>query len=200
MGSAPTSDRFLNPGVNRSAIRPLPAMAGRSCVAGARGRGLQPHQPPRKRTSWVEVGVTTSVYGEVQDHQDFTGRLDADSTVEIRARVTGYIEIAPFEEGDLVRGPSGDYPGDLLFRIDSKTYKADLAQAEANLKTAIAESTLQNLNAIRARSMVLSRSIGKEEFDQVMGARDKAKATVLSMEAARDRAQVYVGYTDVRAP
>jgi multidrug efflux pump subunit AcrA (membrane-fusion protein) len=155
---------------------------------------------PTKTHKLVEVDVVTPVADEVQDHQDFTGRLDADAIVAIRARVTGYIEKAPFDEGDYVRGPSGDYPGDVLFYIDSKTYDADLAQAEANLKQSIAERTLQELNAIRARQMVNSRSIGKEEYDTTIGARDKAKATVLAMEAARDRASVYVGYCKVRAP
>ena len=64
------------------------------------------------------------------DYQDFTGRLTAIKTVDIRARVTGYVKSVPFKEGDPVK------KGDLLFEIDPLTYLADLNQAKANLKLA----------------------------------------------------------------
>src|SRR5262245_56623396 len=68
----------------------------------------------------VEVIATTPITDEVLDYQDFSGRLDAFRTVEIRARVTGYVNEAPFKEGDPVK------KGDVLFHIDPRSYKADL--------------------------------------------------------------------------
>jgi RND family efflux transporter MFP subunit len=150
--------------------------------------------PPPKPDRAVEVVVTTPISDSVLDYQDFTGRLDAFRTVEIRARVTGYVDDAPFKEGDLVK------KGDTLFLIDSRTYRADLAQAVANLKLAQTDRDLQDLNASRARRMMPSRAIGKEEYDQIMANREKSRATVGSMEAARDRALLYVDYTNVIAP
>src|SRR5437870_5181160 len=74
----------------------------------------------------VEVVVTTPITDEVEDYQDFTGRLDGLRTNEIRARVSGFILTAPFKEGDYV------HEGDILFQIDSQSYKADVALAVAN--------------------------------------------------------------------
>jgi RND family efflux transporter MFP subunit len=142
----------------------------------------------------VEVIVTTPITDEVTDYQDFTGRLDALKTVDVRPRVSGYVVDAPFKEGDLV------HEGDLLFRIDPRTYQADFNLAEANLKVAEAERTFQTKKAIRDRQLVATNSIQKEEYDQTVANRDKAIANVGSMAAARDRARIYLDYTRVTAP
>src|SRR5262245_44199206 len=81
----------------------------------------------------IEVVVTTPITGEVTDYQDFTGRLDALKTVDIRARASGFVMEAPFKEGDFV------HEGDLLFQIDRRPYQATLNQSEANLKVAKAD-------------------------------------------------------------
>ena len=78
----------------------------------------------------VKVVVTPPITDTVIDYQDFTGRLDAVKTVDIRARVSGYVTQMPFKEGDRVK------EGDLLFQIDPRPYQADFNQAEANLKVA----------------------------------------------------------------
>jgi RND family efflux transporter MFP subunit len=142
----------------------------------------------------VEVVVTAPVADQVLDYQDFTGRLDAFRTVDMRPRVSGYIVEAPFKEGDRVE------KGKVLFTIDDRIFSADLAQAEANLKLAIADRALQDVNSSRARQMIRTRSIGQEEYDQVLANREKSRATVGSMQAARDKAAVYVGYTRVKCP
>src|SRR5438128_6688151 len=89
--------------------------------------------PTERAKKPIQVIVTTPVRDEVADYQDFTGRLDGLKTVDIRARVSGFIMEAPFKEGDLVD------EGDLLFQIDTRPYQAALNQAEANLKVAIAD-------------------------------------------------------------
>src|SRR4051812_44523035 len=105
------------------------------------GCGTHPRARPEKT---VEVDVTTPIADEVIDYQDFTGRLDAFRTVDIRAHVTGYVNEGTLKEGDLVQ------KGDSLFRIDPRPFNADLAQAEANLKLGITERDLQEANAARA--------------------------------------------------
>src|SRR5258707_12338718 len=99
--------------------------------------GCQRTPPVARDSRPTEVIVTTPVTAEVTDYQDFTGRLEAVQTVEIRARVSGYVNAVPFKEGDLVR------EGDLLFAIDPRPYQNQLdaakpqaATAEANLKLA----------------------------------------------------------------
>jgi RND family efflux transporter MFP subunit len=156
--------------------------------------GCNQAPPPARGAKTAEVIVSTPITGEVADYQDFTGRLEAIKTVDIRARVTGYIMDAPFKEGDEV------HEGDLLFRIDPQTYQADLNQAEANLKLAHADRKYQEKTMDRARTMIANKSIGRDEYDQDVAAWEKSKATVGAMEAARDRAQLYVNYTRVISP
>jgi RND family efflux transporter MFP subunit len=150
-----------------------------------------PAAPPAKT---VQVIVTQPITYDVTDYQDFTGRLDAFRTVDIRSRVTGYIHDAPFKEGDLV------HEGDLLFQIDPRPYAADLNQAKANLTLAEADRNLQEKIVARARKLISGRNISQEEFDQDVAASEKAQATIGAMQAARDRSQLYVDYTRVTAP
>ena len=155
--------------------------------------GCRPAPPPN-RNKVIEVLVTTPITDEVTDYQDFTGRMDALMTVDIRPRVSGYVMQAPFKEGDLVE------EGDLLFEIDPRTYKADLELAEANLRQAEAEAKLQDHRASRARRLIGTNSISPEDYDQITALRDKAIATVGAMKAARDRAELYLGFTRIVAP
>ena len=142
----------------------------------------------------MEVVVTTPITGEVTDYQDFTGRLDALKTVDIRARASGFVMEAPFKEGDFV------HEGDLLFQIDRRPYQATLNQAEANLKVAKADRNLQEKNAQRARVLIGSKSIAREDYDTILATSEKAAATVGATEAARDLAELNLSYTRVTAP
>jgi RND family efflux transporter MFP subunit len=142
----------------------------------------------------VSVVVTRPIKDVVTDYQDFTGRLDALMTVDIRARVSGYIVEAPFKEGDYV------HKGDLLFQIDRRPFEAALNQAIANLKQAQADENLQDKNARRARTMIGSQSISKEDYDTMIATAEKSKATTGSMEAARDMTQINLDWTRVIAP
>jgi multidrug efflux system membrane fusion protein len=149
---------------------------------------------PQEAKKAIEVIATTPITDEVTDFQDFTGRLDALKTVDIRARVSGFVMTAPFKEGDVV------HEGDLLFQIDRRTYEASFNQAEANVKQAIAERNLMDKNTIRARKMIEGRSLSQEDYDTTVANLEKSKATVGSMEAARDMAKLYLDFTRVTAP
>jgi RND family efflux transporter MFP subunit len=145
-------------------------------------------------TKKPKVIVTTPITDMVMDFQDFTGRLDAVHTAEIRARATGYITEVPFKEGDLVK------QGDLLFQIDVRPYAADLNQAEANLKLALADRNLWEKNVERAKVMIRTNAMSREDFDSAHAAFEKATASVGSFTAARDKAKLYLDYTRVIAP
>jgi RND family efflux transporter MFP subunit len=151
-------------------------------------------QEKEKGTKPTEVVVTTPITDEVIDFQDFTGRLSAIKTAEIRARVTGYIMEAPFKEGDTVR------KDDLLFQIDIRSYQADLKVAEANVKLAQSDRDVQERNVRRDENSLRSRAISQEQYDQTVAAFEKAKANVAAMEASRDRAKLYLDYTRVISP
>jgi multidrug efflux system membrane fusion protein len=151
--------------------------------------GKQSKAPP-------EVIVELPVPDDVIDYQDFTGRIDALKTVDIRPRVSGYITEAPFTEGETVK------EGQLLFQIDPRTYQDDLNSADANLKQAEADLVLQTKRAERGIRLINSGTgaIGPEDYDQLIAARDKAKATVNAMKAARDRAKLFLDFTRVTVP
>jgi multidrug efflux system membrane fusion protein len=152
--------------------------------------------PPPKQAKIPEVEVTTPASDDVIDYQDFTGRIDALKTVDIRPRVSGYITEAPFAEGEMIN------EGDLLFQIDPRTYQADLDQAEANIRQAEADFVLQTKRAERGIRLVNSGTgaVSPEDLDQLIAARDKAKASIGAMKATRDRAKLYLDFTHVVAP
>jgi RND family efflux transporter MFP subunit len=141
-----------------------------------------------------EVVASVPVTDEVRDFEDFTGRLDALKTVDVRSRATGYVLKVPFKEGDQVK------EGELLFQIDPEPYQADLNVADANVNLAEADVRLQQRLTERARTLVGTSSVSREEYDQNVGALDKANATLGSMKAARDKAKLYLSYTRVVAP
>jgi RND family efflux transporter MFP subunit len=166
-----------------------PLAAGLLLAAGcAQPAARTPEKKP------VEVIATTPVRGQVTDYQDFTGRLDGVQTVDIRARVTGFVMSAPFKEGDLVR------EGDLLFQIDDRTYKADLNLAAANLKLAKADQNLQQKVVTRARTLSGTRAMAQEDYDTAVATWEKSQANVEATGATRDRSQLYLDYTRVTAP
>jgi membrane fusion protein, multidrug efflux system len=161
-----------------------------SMVFLAAGCGKTPQEAEKK----PKVDVTIPITGTVTDYEDFTGRLDALKTTDIRAHVSGYILKAPFKEGDEVNKDA------VLFEIDPRTFEADYNQADANLKLAIADSKLQEKNAKRASTIVRSRAMSEEDYETAMATAEKARATVKATEAAKNRAKVYLDYTKVTAP
>lgn len=147
---------------------------------------------PEKRAP--EVIISNPVLAEVADFQDFTGRLEGIKTVDIRARVTGFVLTAPFQEGDLV------HEGDPLFTIDPQTYKADFDLAAANLKLAKADLNLQQKTTARARVLVRSSAMAQEDYDTALATAEKSQASIEAMAATKDRAKMYLDYTQVNAP
>jgi RND family efflux transporter MFP subunit len=162
----------------------LAALGGTGCGNGQAAKG---GKNPR-------VIIASPVTGTIMDYQDFTGRLEAVKAVEVRARVTGYVNEAPFKEGDLVK------EGAVLFQIDPRPYQADLNQAKANLKVAIAERNLQEQNVERARRLVATKTLSSEEYQTIAAANEKAGATVGALQAAQEKAELYLDYTRVTAP
>ena len=104
--------------------------------------------------------------------ESFTGRVVAPETVALRPRVSGYIDKVAFEEGALVEA------GDLLFQIDPRPYQARKQAAQAQLAQARSELALANSQAERARSLMESRAISREEYDQRNAAKMSARALV----------------------
>jgi RND family efflux transporter MFP subunit len=188
-GSAKPSRRHLARAGN-------PSLALRACVPAAvllavvlvSGCG---QAPAAQKAKTIEVEFTTPITGTVIDYQDFTGRLDAVKTIEIRSRVSGYVTEVPFKEGDVV------HEGDLLFQIDPRPYQADLDQQEANLKLAEADRNLQEKNVARARRLMGINSLSREDYDTAVATWEKSVAAVGAAQAARDKSKLNLIYARV---
>lgn len=123
-----------------------------------------------------------------------TGRIEAINRVEIKARVSGYLEKVAFADGAAVN------QGDLLFQIDPRPYQATLAQAEASVAEAKAALEKTNADLRRAEPLVASRAISREEYDLRLAQRDASIATVQSAEAQVDAAKLDLEFTSIKAP
>lgn len=140
------------------------------------------------------VSVAAALERDVRQWDEFTGRIEAVESVELRPRVSGYIEKVNYEEGQEVA------KGDVLFVIDQRTYRAAWAQADAELARAKAHAELARKEAARAKTLADARAISAEEFDQRTAAVAQADAAVRAAEAARAVAALDLEFTEVRAP
>lgn len=167
----------------------LVALMAAVFVAGcdARSEAGQQMPPP-------EVDVAQVIAEPVTLWESFTGRVVAPQTVELRPRVSGYIDQVAFEEGELVKA------GDLLFQIDPRPYRARLQAAKAELEQATSQLELAKSEAGRAKTLLESRAISREEYDQRSAALLSAKALVNAARASVDTAELDLQYTRVTAP
>jgi multidrug efflux system membrane fusion protein len=141
-----------------------------------------------------DVSVATVAAKPVRQWDEFTGRVVAVETVELRPRVSGYVQRVAYAEGQEVR------KGDLLFAIDPRPYRAALDRAQADLARAQAEARLARTQDARAQSLIEARAISKEEFETRRAATAQGNAAVRAAEAAVTAARLDLQFTSVRAP
>ncbi|WP_409299580.1 efflux RND transporter periplasmic adaptor subunit [Pseudomonas sp. KCJK8993] len=151
--------------------------------------GGQAGAPPAAQVSAARVVVKP-----VRQWDEFSGRIAATDAVEVRARVSGYIERIAFKEGDEVK------PGDLLYGIDPRPYKASYDNALAQLARARATAELARVQEQRAQVLVAVNAISREVFDTRRAAAAQGAADVRAAEAALASAQLDLGFTEVRSP
>jgi RND family efflux transporter MFP subunit len=140
------------------------------------------------------VSVAKALERELPVWDEFAGRLEAVETVEVRPRVSGYVESVNFVEGSLVR------KGDLLFVIDPRPYQAQLAGAEAELERAIARAELTAAEAERSEKLLEIRAVSREEYEQQVSAAREAEANVAAARAAVQSARLNLEFTRVVSP
>ena len=154
----------------------------------ARAPGEAPAAAP------LPVTVSYPVEREVTDYADYTARTAAVDSVELRARVSGYLEKVSFKEGSLVQ------KGDVLFEIDPRTYQAVLAQTKGNLGTVVARVKRLEADFARAQQMFAKQAIGREEYDKIAGDLGEATASRGASQASVERAHLDLDFTNVTAP
>jgi RND family efflux transporter MFP subunit len=130
----------------------------------------------------------------VTDYDEYVGRFLAVDMVEIRARVSGYLEKVHFKDGQMVK------QGDPLFTIDRRPFDATAAQARANLAQARANLAFATSDLARASQLVRDRTITEQTFDQRTQAKSVAEASVAAQEAAVRQAELDLQFTELKAP
>ncbi|MCZ4106472.1 efflux RND transporter periplasmic adaptor subunit [Brevundimonas diminuta] len=140
------------------------------------------------------VTVAAPLSQQVVDWDEFTGRFEAPRSVDVRARVGGYIQSVHFKDGDFVR------QGQLLFTLDPRPAQAALASARAQLAQGQAQLTLARTELSRAEGLLASQAVSQAEVDAKRGAVQTAEAAVAAANAAIRARQLDVEFTRVTAP
>jgi RND family efflux transporter MFP subunit len=167
----------------------LPAVLAVLLLSGCR----RPQQPQSQAPPPPEVLVCRPVVRNVTDYEDFTGRTEARPSIEVRARVTGYLDKVFFKEGTEVK------EGDRLFQIDPRTYQAEFDRTVANVVQAKARLSRLDADFKRAQSLLSKAAISQQDFDLVAGDRAEAAAGVGVADAAMHLAKENLDFTLVTA-
>jgi membrane fusion protein, multidrug efflux system len=142
----------------------------------------------------VDVDVAPVLVKHIRQWDSFNGRISAIEAVDVRPRVSGYVDSISYREGDEVRR------GDVLFTIDPRPYQAALDSAKARLDRAKASVVLAKLRDQRALRLLPSSAVSQEEVDSRHATYLQSQADVLDAEAAVSIAELNLQFTQVRAP
>ena len=142
----------------------------------------------------LPVNVVTVEEKEVREWDEFTGRLEAVESVDIRPRVSGYITEIHFQAGAIIKKV------DLLYVIDPRPYQADFDRAAAEFERLQAQQKLAQIELDRAKDLRAKNTISASEFDQKAATYQSAEAAARSAEAAKNAAALNLEFTQIKSP
>jgi RND family efflux transporter MFP subunit len=166
----------------------LVLVAGVVALAGCGHRTAQQQPPP------TSVTVAPVERKEIVEWDEFTGRIEPVESVEVRPRVSGYIQEVRFQSGQLVKN------GDVLFVIDPRWHQAAFDQRQAEFEQAKVRLENARRESARTAQLLATKAISVEEGDARESRYQEAKAALLAAQAALDSAKLDLDYTQVRAP
>ena len=169
-------------------VAPVGLLAFAALSVGCSGSAQPPAPAP------PEVTVAEVVCKQVSDSDEFTGRLEAVNAVEVRPRVSGYLQGVRFKEGEIVR------QGDLLFQIDPRPLQAEVDRLRGELSEAKAQSERAQSDFQRAQRLHNNDGMSAEEYDRRAAVRSEADARVASTQGALRGAELNLEFTRVVAP
>lgn len=142
------------------------------------------------------VEVARPLQREVTDYADYVGRTEAIDSVQVRARVSGYLQSVNFKEGELVK------KGQVLFEIDPRLFEAQVASSRAQV--ASAKATLKRAQADNARYQEIyvktPGAVSKQDVDKYLAVADQAGADLQAAQATLAQNQLNLNWTEVTAP
>lgn len=140
------------------------------------------------------VTVSRPIVRKVYDQVDYQGQTAAKDSVDIRARVTGYLHTISFQEGAEVR------KDDVLIVIDQRPFKAQWDRALAQVKVCIANRKYREADVARAKALLPQNAMSQSDYDQIVAAYGEAAASVDAAEASAHEAELNFGFTTVASP
>jgi RND family efflux transporter MFP subunit len=177
----------MTPGVRALALSL--AVAGSLSLHGcsrSEAQGGPPMAPP--------VSAAPAVARDVALYDEFSGRLEAVETVELRSQVAGTLQRVHFRDGQEVRR------GELMFSIDPRPFTAELSRLEAQLASARNAAALADTELARTRKLLAQKAVSQQEADQAEASSRNAASAVRAAEAGVAAARLNVEYTQIRAP
>jgi RND family efflux transporter MFP subunit len=170
------------------------ALAASALAAGCDQPGATPQQQTKRPAALPSVTVSTPLRRQVVEWDEYTGRFDSIETVEIRARVSGYLNEVHFKDGQTVK------QGDLLFVIDPRPFERTLEQAQAELEQANTRVKNASLDVTRGQPLLERRIISEKSFDDRENLVRDAQAQVKVGEAKVKTAELDLSFTRITSP
>lgn len=170
-------------------LHALGAMLLSLLLVGCDNSVAQNAAPPAPAVNAADVVVKS-----ISQWDSFNGRIEAVGSVQLRPRVSGYIDKVNFTDGQEVK------KGEVLFTIDDRTYRAALEQAQATLERAKTQASLARSEANRTDKLINTNLVSREEWEQRRAAAILAQADIRAAQAAVDAAQLNLDFTKVTAP
>jgi multidrug efflux system membrane fusion protein len=177
-----------------AALVGLGAIATLSLFFSGAGHGHSSVKPAVANPPPPEVTVAGVIHRPLHEWQEFSGRLQAVNTVEIRPRVSGYVDRVGFEDGTRVK------KGQLLFQIDPRPFQAEVDRLIAERSRSLSDLELAKANRARAERLISAHAVSRESYEQLVAAEASAQGALGSIGASLEEARLNRGFTEVRAP
>lgn len=156
--------------------------------------GCRRSQVPLVQGQPPTVTISQPIQREVRDYEEFTGRTDAVYSVDVRARVTGYIIKVPFKEGDIVK------EGDVLYEIDPRPYQATLDKAKGDVVRLEGQKKLIDIQVDRYTKLVAKGAGSQQDLDTYLGQQAENAGSLQAARAAVEFAALNLGFCTVTSP
>jgi membrane fusion protein, multidrug efflux system len=150
--------------------------------------------PAAAQAPLPQVQVAEVIHRPLREWQEFSGRLQAVNTVDVRPRVSGYIDRVAFTDGARVK------KGQMLFQIDPRPFQAEVERLVAERTRSVSDLQLAKANRARSERLISAHAISREEYERQVAAEASAQGALGSVDASLQEARLNREFTEVRAP